>query len=103
MTTKISKALFNKSDLIDVLYDDSDILSLVEITYIGQSRWASDHDLVFKENSTDRFFKTQYRKALTEYQDQQPFYGDGDTVECFEVQPVETIIWKYVPVNSAGD
>lgn len=103
MPTNTSKSIFNKSDLIDVIYDNSDILSLVEITYAGRSRWSSVHDMVFQENNTGKYFKTQYRKALTEYQDQQPFDGNGDTMECIEVQPVETLIWKYVPVNSAGD
>jgi ribosomal protein S17 len=54
---------------------------------VDHGRWSVVHEMIFK--SGDRYWKTRYKSAATEIQDEKPYQYDGDEVECDEVRPVE--------------
>ena len=64
-------------------------------TFVSRGRWALTYRLVFEK--ADKFFAVYYRKAATEYQDEDGFTADRNgMVECQEVFPkmVEVVVYE---------
>ena len=51
----------------------------VEDTQEDSGRWESYHILIVKDTQTNKFFRTEYSKGLTEQQDTQPFEHSSAT------------------------
>jgi len=73
---------FDKTELLDAIYDESDILFNVNITEIGSSRWANVYKMVFRYQ--DSFFQIEYRQGTGD-EGERPFEHDDDKIECSEV------------------
>ena len=82
---------FKGQDLRDMVWGDSESLTLIQDEIVGTSRWNTEHDVVFKFEG--RYYRSDYRAAV----------GDGESdmwsyeeeVECNEVFPVEETITVY--------
>lgn len=63
----------------------------------GNGRWSISHERVFSYEG--KFYRTKYRTAATESQDEQPYEHEGAQIECPEVFPVEetAIVYKEKP------
>lgn len=83
---------FPKGFLIDLLDDRTNI---VRDEPWDHSRWCIIYELIFKHKG--KFYRTNYRKAATEIQDEQPWEYETE-VECEEV--VESLVPGYVPLGS---
>jgi hypothetical protein len=88
-------ATFKKDALQDLVSGESGTLKKVSDTITGKSRWSLNHELVFQEEATGRFFCTHYSEGATEQQDESPFEYDPDDVEVTEVFPVEKTVTVY--------
>ncbi len=65
---------------------------------IDKSRWESIHELVVRD-SDGKFWRTTYRRGLTEMQESRPFEDETEVVFVLvEKVPVEA--WEYQPVES---
>jgi len=73
------------------------ISGLTEISneLIDSSRWSLNYELIFKEESTGKFYRSFYDRGATEYQDEGPYSSEGDEVSCDEVEPVEVTVTAY--------
>lgn len=58
--------------------------------FYDTKRWTSEHDLVFLDKSTGKYYHVRYEKGLTESQYLSPFDYYKDGVECDEVQITRT-------------
>lgn len=92
---------FKKDVLLEMLGGDSETLIKVSDTITGKSRWSLNHELVFKEAATARFFRTHYSEGATEQQDERPFEYEPDDVEVTEVFPVEKTVIFYTTKKPA--
>jgi hypothetical protein len=86
---------FDKKILKAILFDESDDHTLIYDIIDGQTRWETQHEMVFQDLKTKKFYKTSYSKGSTEYQDNGIEFYDMD---CAEVVPVEVKVIKYVPI-----
>ena len=92
---------FKKDALLEMLDGDAETLVKVSDTITGKSRWSLNHELVFKEVATGRFFCTHYSKGATEQQDESPFEYEPDDVEVTEVFPIEKTVTIYTTQEPA--
>lgn len=85
---------FLKEFLQELAWDEADGVDVVYRKITGTTRWSLCHECVFRHDG--RFYKTTYRTALTEMQDEQPYEYDPDEIECPEVFPrnVTTVVWE---------
>jgi hypothetical protein len=82
---------FSGQDLRDMLWGDSETLTLVQDEITGTSRWNTEHTVVFMFDG--KYYSSGYRGAV----------GDGESdmweyveeVECCEVFPVEKTVIVY--------
>lgn len=77
-------------------------LTLVEDNHCYNSRWEEIRELIFKEESTGRYYAVNYYLGLTENQENRYFddYAGqgGNETGCVEVKPVEVTKIDYVEV-----
>ena len=92
--------LFEKEDLKDVLFGETDNLTLIYDNITDTSRWSEHHEIVFQDDNTKKFYMVGYSCGLTEYQDESPFDNERDEIECVEVEPKPVEVIKYVPVTN---
>lgn len=90
---KYNKRMFDTEKLKEVLYDESNELKLILDRYIESTRWSKVNELIFEFEG--KLYSTTYSYGATEQQDEMPFQYADDTIECFEVEPVEKIIVDY--------
>jgi len=77
----------------DIIYGDDDEFVIVEEKIVDTSRWSTIHEVVVKRVEDGKFFKSGYRQAATEMQDERPYeYGD---VLFEEVSAVEKTVIVY--------
>jgi len=77
-----------REHMIDLLEDDD----VIEDKIIGQSRWATRHQIIFEhENKT---YRAQYQVGATEMQDECP-WDDVEEVICTEVEPYQVMVTRY--------
>jgi hypothetical protein len=88
---------FKKEALLEMLDGEKETLLKVSDTITGKSRWSLNHELLFQETSTGRFFIVCYSEGATEQQDESPFEYDGEDIEVTEVRPVEKMVTVYEP------
>lgn len=86
------KITLPRAEMLDILDDDDLIIS---DTINGQSRWSTNHILIFKKD--DKFYKTFYSHGSTESQDELPWEYE-ENVTCWEVAPVEKVVTVYEKV-----
>lgn len=89
---------FKKTDLLDLLDDNSETLEKVSDTITSTSRWSVNHTLVFRELATGKFFRAAYSVGATEQQDEGPWEHEGEVIAVVEVRPVEKVVTVYEPV-----
>lgn len=81
----------------EILWDDNeDFVAVTEDNIIDQSRWTTTHERVFKQKSTNKYFKAVYERGSTEYQDmdrEDMFWG------IYEVEPKEVVTTVYEKVK----
>lgn len=86
---------FKAQDLRDMVWDDSDELTLISDTIEGTSRWNTENRVVFEYNG--KYYASHYRGSVG---DGEPVMWDyEDEVECVEVVPVEEPVIVYKSVN----
>lgn len=88
---------FKKQDLQSLVGgEECPALEVVKDNITGKSRWSVQHDLVFKDTATGKFYVTSYSEGATEQQDEAPFEYEPEAIACDEVQPVEKVVIEYV-------
>jgi hypothetical protein len=88
---------FPKRDLIEMTWGDTpDNYTVLESKIVDQTRWAIHYEMIFQNN--DKYYKTEYSRGSTEYQDESPYQFDDDMIECKEVRPQPKTIIEYVDV-----
>lgn len=87
---------FEKDFMLEVLWEDRDDAEIILDVIDGNSRWSLEHRFIFTFEG--KFWETSYRTGATEQQDETPWQYD-DSVECWEVVPVEKIVIDYVEVK----
>ena len=85
--------MFDKQELQEVLYGDSDVVKLISNKYIESTRWSKINELIFEFEG--RLYSVTYSYGATEQQEEMPFQYEDDFVECVEVEAVEKIIVDY--------
>ena len=89
-------ATFKREALQDLLIEGgTEDLGLIDDIISGKSRWSINHNLVFTEKATWRFYRVRYSEGATEQQDERPFEYDGDDIEAEEVRPVKRVVTVY--------
>ena len=66
----------------------------LENELVDHSRWSVIYSMVF--TTEGKFFRSNYSRGATEYQEESPYEYDGDEIECEEVFPKEFTITRYV-------
>lgn len=61
---------------------------------VDTTRWSTVHEAVFQFEGV--YYKTSYRNAATECQEEQPYEYDDDVVEVEVVKPYYTISINYL-------
>lgn len=87
----MNKIKIPRHHMLNILYEDH-----IDDTITGTSRWSVHHEIIFKWE--DKFYRANYSKGSTEYQDEQPWQYEEE-VECTEVQPVQKLVTVYEEVN----
>lgn len=89
---------FKKEDLLNALYESPEKLKEISDEIIGHSRWSVIHEFIFQEVATGKFYRIEYSRGATEYQDEGAWQYEDDEIECEEVVPVEKTVTVYVKV-----
>lgn len=91
---------FSKHDMLEMLdgYNKEFPLKLIEDKIVNHSRWAVGHEIVFKDEDTNKHYSAYYRVGATESQEESPWQYDGDEIESEEVKQVEKTIkvWEKI-------
>ncbi len=74
----------------DLVGECLDQFEIVSNQIIGHRRWSVDHELVFKDTVTGKFYQTYYSVGATESQCESPFEYEAPQVT--EVRRVEKMI-----------
>jgi hypothetical protein len=90
---KMNKVKFSKDFMIDEILDSNKV---IEDTIIDTTRWSIIHEIVFEHEG--KFYAAGYSIGATEIQDEGPWENE-DEVECVEVEKVEVLVNKWVPVK----
>lgn len=91
-------ARIKKEDLQEVVSDsETETLKKVSDRITGKSRWSLNHEFLFQEKATGRFFLVHYSEGATEQQDESPFEHDGEEIDVQEVLPVVRTVTVYEP------
>lgn len=72
----------------------------VEDKLVDHDRWSMTKRRIFRHDG--KFYETHYTVGATEYQEQRPYEGDDDEIECPEVFPVEKTIIVYEQAKAAS-
>ena len=84
---------FKKTDLQEMLWEESDHLKVISNKMISQGRWMTNYKVVFECDG--RYYESSYSKGSTENQDGKPWEYDGEAIECKEVFKKEKVIIVY--------
>ena len=76
----------------EYLLDDLDSENTVVEEIVGKRRWVIDCRRVFKFEG--RFYETHYSVSATEAQYERPYQYDPEEIECKEVFPVPSIVYR---------
>lgn len=90
--------LFDKRELREMVYNNSERLEKVEEWVTSTSRWSIHYDVVFKDLETNKHYLSYYSVGATEYQDEEPYEFESDEVKCKEVVLKEVVVSKWIEV-----
>ena len=92
---------FKKAELQALVSGESTLLERVHSAVAGATMWFTMIDIVFKDAATDKLYRTSYRVATANQQDELPFEHDWNEIDCQEVKPVpvEVRYTIYEPVK----
>lgn len=82
--------IFSKADAYAIVTDDFEGFEVETERQTSEGRWLSYHEVIVKRESDGKFFKSNYSRGLTEYQDTYPY--DEDKPEFIEVFPEKKTI-----------
>ncbi len=89
---------FKKEDLQDMAYSEDGPLKKIteKITY--NNRWSINYEVIFKDTTTGKHYKSFYSVGATEQQDESPYEYANEEEKCFEVElkKVITEVWEDV-------
>lgn len=86
---------FAKTDLLEILWGDSEKYTEISDQIYDHSRWSVHHELIFQNLSNNKYYRSYYSVGATESQDETPYQYDEDEIECEEVFPIEQTITVY--------
>ena len=89
--------LFSRESLLELICHDSETLELIYDKLIDSSRWSLYQEIVFKDTTDNKFYKTTYSTGATEMQNESPWQYE-EKIECFEVRPVDVTVIEYKEV-----
>ena len=79
---------FSKDMLKDLVWGDAGAeYTKVQEEMVGNRRWSIDYYMVFKVESTGKYYQSIYSVGATESQDERPYEYETDMIECAEVAP----------------
>lgn len=85
-----------KEQALNILTEEDDEFAnqfeIISNTPKNQNRWTTTYKLIVKRND-GKFFRSDYRKGSTEYQDEGPW--EYDQPEFIEVFPIEKVVTIY--------
>ena len=87
------KKKFKVNEIEELLYGDSDSLN-----NIYSDRWYIQHEIIFQEKESEKYYSVYYDEPATEYQDDGESWfrvGLDNNVECVEVVPVQVTVTQY--------
>jgi hypothetical protein len=92
----MAKIMLDRDVALDILRGCSERYELISDEIEGQSRWATDYELIFLDKETKKYYQGYYSRGSTEMQAEAPW--EYEAPEFSEVEPVEvmTIVYKVV-------
>ena len=84
--------------MLDIVYDESEDYENIEDNIIDTTRWSVIRELIFKEKSTGKFYRTTYSEGATEMQYEEPWEYQPE-VTCAEVKPVKVEVTQYKEIK----
>jgi hypothetical protein len=90
---------FTKDELLEMGLPEN----AVEDRITGQSRWSTDHSIVFKADD-GKHYRTHYSEGSTEEQSEGPWEYE-DVIVCEEVHQVEKVVkvWESVEATASAN
>lgn len=73
-------------------YGDNGDLEKIEEKIIDHTRWSVVSQMIFKDTTTGKFYRSSFSVGATEMQDESAYEYDKDEIEVEEVVPVEKTI-----------
>lgn len=92
------KKKFKVNEIEELLYGDSDSLNNISDSIIDSDRWYIQHEIIFQEKESEKYYSVYYDEPATEYQDDGESLfrvGLDNNVECVEVVPVQVTVTQY--------
>ena len=89
---------FKKEDLQDMAYHEDGPLKKITEEFISRSRWSVIYEVIFKDTTTGKHYKSFYSRGATEMQDESPYEYANEEEECFEVELKEVTVKKWVVI-----
>ncbi len=80
-----------------IVWDDAEGYTVVRDTIDHTGRWHVGHEIVFREESTGKLYRTYQRRAATENQD-----NEDPEPECVEVVAVQKTVTDYEALTVDG-
>ncbi len=97
----VSLKTFNREDLKDMFYGESEVLELIEKNFSCNTRWSIHYDIIFKDIPTGKFYQTTTFASATESQDKSAFEYSNPKIDCEEVYQKGVVRkeWRKVCLN----
>ena len=64
---------------------------------VDHRRWSVTHERIFEHEG--KFYKTRYSVGATEMQEERPYEGSPDEIECQEMRKVSKVVEVFEPVG----
>jgi hypothetical protein len=90
------KKTYTKKQMQDMVCGDSDDLVEIESSVIDTTRWATVHEVIFKDINTGKHYESYFNRGATEMQDERPYEYDNDIIEVQEVEHKEVTAMKWI-------
>lgn len=89
--------IFDKQYLLNILWNGD----YEDIFEIGQSRWSSHKEMIFKDG--DKYYAAEYSEGLSESQCEAPFEYSEDKIGCNEVCQIPVLTKKWVTLDKVSN
>ncbi|MCK4815452.1 hypothetical protein KA005_06760 [bacterium] len=89
---------FAVETLRELSCEEAENYATVKETVVDTGRWTIQYEVIFKDLTTGKHYRTYWQRGATEYQDEQPFEYDKGEIDCDEVELVEVMVkeWRKV-------